>query len=105
MKRGHLTRRNCRGRSIAWARVPDVRAGQVVGVQYRLFVRLSTTGATVSELRIFTTLDLASAREPGRTCIARALRAMRAQLRWRRDQLDLANMGLEDTTPRPAVCA
>lgn len=105
MKRGHLKRKQCRGSNMAWARIPDVRDGRVVGVQYRLFVRLSTTRATVSEMRLFTTLDLASAREPGRDSIARGLRAMRAQLRWRRDQLDLANMGLEDTTPRPAVCA
>lgn len=104
MKRGHLERRPCRGRNIAWSRVPDVRGGHVVGVHYRLFVRLSTTLETVAELRSFPIETLASARDP-RAHIARTLRGMRAQLRWRRDQLDLAVMGLEDTTPRPAVPA
>lgn len=47
MKRGHLERRGCRGRTIAWARVPVMAGGQVIGIDYRLFVRVSATGASL----------------------------------------------------------
>lgn len=103
MKTAHLQRRPCRGRTIAWARVPAMRHGEQFGVEYRLFVRLSTTGASLVEARVFDLRDLASASIGGRSAIARTLRGMRAQLRWRRDQLDLANLGLQDETPAPAV--
>lgn len=105
MKRGHLAKRGTRGRTIAWARIPSLSEGRVTAVQYRLFLRLSTTAATVSELRVFPLEMLASAACGGRKCIADQLRGMRAQLRWRRDQLDFQNLGMEDTTPAPAARA
>lgn len=105
MKRAHLERRGCRGRAIAWARVPVMRDGQQVGVEYRLFARVSATGASLMEARTFTLVELASARPGARTVIAMMLRGMRAQLRWRRDRLDFELLGLEDTTPAPAVSA
>lgn len=104
MKRGHLERRGCRGRSIAWARVPMQSGGTMIGVDYRLFVRVSATGASLMESRTFSLAELAGARDP-RGHIARHLRGMRAQLRWRRDQLDFQLLGLVDTTPAPAVPA
>lgn len=105
MKRGHLERRGCRGRAIAWARVPVTLGGQLVGVEYRLFVRVSATGASLMEARTFTLVELASARPGARTVIAMMLRGMRSQLRWRRDQLDFQLLGLVDETPAPAVSA
>lgn len=105
MKLGHLKCRGCRGRSIAWARVPVMRDGQLVGIEYRLFARVSATGASLMEARTFTLVELASARPGARTVIAMMLRGMRAQLRWRRDQLDFQLLGLVDTTPAPAVTA
>ena len=45
------------------------------------------------------------ARPNARTVIAHVVRGMRAQLRWRRDQLDFQLLGLVDTTPAPAVTA
>ena len=105
MKRGHLERRGCRGRTIAWARVPVMAGGQVIGIDYRLFVRVSATGASLMEARTFTLVELATARPGARTVIASMLRGMRAQLRWRRDQLDFQLLGLEDATPAPAVSA
>lgn len=105
MKRGHLERRGCRGRAIAWARVPLVRSGELVGVEYRLFARVSATGASLMEARAFPLEQLASARPDARTVIASMVRGMRAQLRWRRDQLDFQLLGLEDATPAPAVSA
>ena len=105
MKRGHLQRRPCRGRAIAWARVPVRNDGHLVAVEYRLFVRVSATGASLMQSRAFTMVELASARPDARTVIAGMLRGMRAQLRWRRDQLDFQLLGLEDTTPAPAVPA
>lgn len=104
MKRGHLERRGCRGRTIAYARVPVQDAGHLVGIDYRLFVRVSATGASLMEARTFSMCELASAVDP-RTHIARHLRGMRAQLRWRRDQLDFQLLGLVDDTPAPAVAA
>lgn len=101
MKRGHLERRGCRGRTIAWARVPVMAGGQVIGIDYRLFVRVSATGASLMEARTFTLVELATARPGARTVIASMLRGMRAQLRWRRDQLDFQLLGLEDPTPAP----
>ena len=101
MKRGHLVHRGTRGRTIAWARIPSLSDGRVTSVQYRLFLRLSTTGATVSELHVFDMETLASAATGGRKCIADHLRGMRAQLKWRRDQLDFQHLGLEDPTPAP----
>lgn len=101
MKRGHLERRGCRGRALAWARVPVMVGGQLVGVEYRLFVRVSATGASLMEARTFTLVELATARPGARTVIASMLRGMRAQLRWRRDQLDFQLLGLEDPTPAP----
>ena len=105
MKRGHLERRGCRGRSIAWARVPVQSGGTMIGVDYRLFVRVSATGASLMEARTFTLVELATARPGARTVIASMLRGMRAQLRWRRDQLDFQLLGLVDDTPAPAVTA
>lgn len=105
MKRGHLERRPTRGRTVAWSRIPDVRDGYLVGVQYRLFVRLSTTGATVSEIRTFDLALLSTASIGARAVIAAQLRGMRAQLKWRRDQLDFQHLGLQDTAPPPAVTA
>lgn len=105
MKRGHLVRRSCRGRTVAWARIPATRDGQLVGVQYRLFVRLSTTGATLSELHTFDLALLSTASTSARHVIAATLRGMRAQLKWRRDQLDFQHLGMTDTTPAPAVAA
>jgi hypothetical protein len=105
MKRGHLQRRACRGRTIAWARVPVMVGGQLVGVEYRLFARVSATGVSLMESRTFPLEQLASARPNARTVIAHVVQGMRAQLRWRRDQLDFQLLGLEDTTPAPAVAA
>lgn len=110
MKAGHLKRRPCRGRAIAWSRIPSehvLASGSrvVTAVEYRLFLRLSTTGQTLFEARVFPLELLATASIGGRSAIARTLRGMRAQLRWRRDQLDLANLGLQDDTPAPAVPA
>ena len=105
MKRGHLERRGCRGRATAWARVPVMRGGQLVAVEYRLFARVSATGASLMEAKAFPLVMLASARPDARTVIARMVRGMRAQLRWRRDQLDFQLLGLEDATPAPAVSA
>lgn len=105
MKRVPLDRRGCRGRSLAWARLPLARGDQVAGVEYRLFLRLAHSGATLCQSRAFTLAELESAREGGRSCIARELRGMRAQLRWRRDQLELEALGLQDNTPAPAVSA
>ena len=105
MKRGHLQRRGCRGRAIAWARVPVMRGGDLVAVEYRLFARVSATGASLMEAKAFPLVMLASARPDARTVIARMVRGMRAQLRWRRDQLDFQLLGLEDATPAPAVSA
>lgn len=104
MKRAHLERRGCRGRAIAWARVPVMLGGQLVGVEYRLFVRVSATGASLMEAHTFSLAELAGQRDP-RAHIARHLRGMRAQLRWRRDQLDFQLLGLVDETPAPAVLA
>lgn len=104
MKRGHLERRGCRGRTIAWARVPVQDAGHLVGIDYRLFVRVSATGASLMESRTFSLAELAGVQDP-RGHIARTLRGMRAQLRWRRDQLDFQLLGLVDDTPAPAVAA
>lgn len=102
MKRGHLQPRACRGRGLAWSRVLSVDAGQVTAVQYRLFLRLAHNGATLYQSHAFTLAELDSAREGGRRCIARELRGMRAQLRWRRDVLELEALGIQDTTPAPS---
>lgn len=104
MKRGHLERRGCRGRAIAWARVPAQDDRTLVGIDYRLFVRVSATGASLMESRTFSLAELAGVQDP-RGHIARTLRGMRAQLRWRRDQLDFQLLGLVDDTPAPAVAA
>lgn len=101
MKRGHLERRGCRGRTIAWARVPVMAGGQVIGIDYRLFVRVSATGASLMESRAFSLAELHGLGDQARRCIARELRARRAQLKWRRDQLDFQLLGLEDPTPAP----
>lgn len=90
---------------MAWARVPVMRGGQLVGMEYRLFARVSATGASLMESRAFPLEQLASARPNARTVIASMVRGMRAQLRWRRDQLDFQLLGLEDATPAPAVSA
>lgn len=105
MKLGHLKPRGCRGRSIAWSRVPEWKDGDVASVQYRLFVRLSATGASLMEAHTFTAQELAKARPDLRGAIAHHLRGMRVQLRWRRDQLDFQLLGLVDDTPAPAVTA
>lgn len=105
MKRGHLERRGCRGRTIAWARVPVMAGGQVIGIDYRLFVRVSATGASLMESRAFSLAELHGLGDQARQCIARELRARRAQLKWRRDQLDFQLLGLVDDTPAPAVAA
>lgn len=101
MKRRHLERRGCRGRAIAWSRVPMLAGGQVVGVEYRLFLRLAHSQATLCQSHSFTLAELASARAGGRDFIAHVLRGVRMQLRWRRDCLELEAMGLQDTTPPP----
>lgn len=105
MKRRHLERRGCRGRAIAWSRVPMLAAGQVVGVEYRLFLRLAHSQATLCQSHSFTLAELASARTGGRDRIAYVLRGVRMQLRWRRDVLELEALGLQDNTPAPAVSA
>ena len=71
-------------------------------MEYRLFLRLAHNGATLCQSRAFTLAELDSAREGGRRCIARELRGMRAQLRWRRDVLELEALGIQDTTPAPS---
>lgn len=105
MKRGHLQHRPSRGRTVAWARVPRPRSDGVECVQYRLFTRLSTTGASLAEIRDFDLATLSCEPVPARDAIARELAAMRAQLRWRRDQLDFQHLGMTDPTPAPTVAA
>lgn len=103
MKRGHLQHKPSRGRTVAWARVPGRRGDGLEQVQYRLFTRLSTTGASLMELRDFDLATLSCEPVPARNAIARELRAMRAQLRWRRDQLDFQHLGMTDPTPAPVA--
>lgn len=100
MKRGHLQRRPCRGRNIAWGRFPVYLDGVVVGVSYRVFLRMAN-GTTLAQQHAFSYSELAAAWN-ARDAIAGTLRGMRAQLRWRRDALELEALGIQDTTPAPS---
>lgn len=104
-KTGHLTRRPCRGRCIAWSRVPVMVGDIQTAIEYRLFVRLSTNAMTLMEAHQFPLDLLETTSIGGRHAIALTLCSMRRLLRWRRDQLDLANMGLADETPAPEMPA
>lgn len=101
MKAGHLTRRRMRARGrFGWCRVPCSDDSPLCGaVEWRLFLR-DEANVSHAEIRTFTRADF---EHRGRDYVARVLRGMRAQLRWRVDQLDFARIGLEDTTPPPAA--
>ena len=95
MNASHLTRRALRGRArFGWLRLVD---DPCTTVTYRLFLR-DEVGTAHMEAWSF------PATTP-RLAIAKRLRGMRAQLRWRVDKLDFERIGLEDTTPRPQVPA
>lgn len=83
-------------RGLTWGRKYDPDTGMV---SYTLFMR-------DSERRLYCEQQSfhASMRFDGtgpRPQIARCLRGMRAQLRWRIDQIEFARLGLVDTTPAP----
>lgn len=93
MNAGHLTRRPLRGRNrFGWLRLVDETCTTVT---YRLFLRDEVKTSHMEAWNF-------PASTP-RLEIAKRLRGMRAQLRWRVDQLDFARIGLEDTTPPPAA--
>lgn len=95
MNAGHLTRRPLRGRNrFGWLRLVD---DPCTTVTYRLFLR-DEAKVSHMEHRTF------PAGTP-RLDIAKHLRGMRAQLRWRVDQLDFARIGLQDAAPQPEAMA
>lgn len=95
MNAGHLTRRPLRGRDrFGWLRMVDE---PCTTVTYRLFLRDEVLTAHMEAWSF--------PADTSRLDIAKRLRGMRAQLRWRVDKLDFERIGLEDTTPQPEAMA
>lgn len=93
MNAGHLTRRALRGRNrFGWLRMVDEHCTTVT---YRLFLRDEAKTAHMEQCSFPASTS--------RLDIAKRLRGMRAQLRWRVDRLDFERIGLVDTTPQPEV--
>lgn len=98
MKTRHLTRRTLRKNTgFSWCRIPS---NEEQPLQYRLFIR-DSAGRSHVEMATMWPADLAR----GEAYIARRVRAMKAQLRWRVDQLEFARLGLQDTAPQPELAA